>query len=78
MEPLHEALRLIRRQAELEAAMRRPGGIRVTEERELFHLRAALTQFPAAVKAIMEAASLMRRPVETISAEDIDRISTSH
>jgi hypothetical protein len=78
MEPLHEALRLIKRQAELEAAMRRPGGIRVTEERELFQLRSALTQFPAAVKAIVEAASLMRRPVETISAEDIDRISTSH
>jgi hypothetical protein len=78
MEPLHEALRLIKRQAELEAAMRRPGGIRVTEERELFQLRSALTQFPAAVKAIVEAASLMRRPVETISAEDIDRISSSH
>jgi len=39
MEPLHEALRLIKRQAELEAAMRRRGGIRVTEERELFQLR---------------------------------------
>ena len=26
MEPLHEALRLIKRQAELESAMRRPGG----------------------------------------------------
>ena len=78
MEPLHEALRLIKRQAELEAAMRRPGGIRITEERELFQLRTALTQFPAAVKAIVEAASRMRRPIDTISAEDIDRISTSH
>ncbi len=28
MEPLHEALRLIKRQTELENAMRRPGGIR--------------------------------------------------
>jgi hypothetical protein len=36
MEPLHEALRLIKRQTELENAMRRPGGIRVTEERELY------------------------------------------
>ena len=53
MEPLHEALRLIKRQRELEAAMRRPGGIRVTEERELFQLRDALAQFPAAVNAIV-------------------------
>jgi hypothetical protein len=60
--------------------MRRPGGIRVTEERELFQLRGALAQFPAAVTAIMEAASRMRRPVDTISAEDVERltIATSH
>lgn len=78
MEPLHEALRLIKRQAELESAMRRPGGIRVTEERELFQVRGALTQFPAAVTAILEAASRMRRPVDTISVEDVERLSPSH
>jgi hypothetical protein len=78
MEPLHEALRLIKRQTELENAMRRPGGIRVTEERELFQLRHALTQYPAALTAIIEAAARMRRPVDTISAEDIDPISISH
>jgi hypothetical protein len=77
MEPLHEALRLIKRQTELENAMRRPGGIRVTEEREVFQLRHALTQYPAAVTAIIEAAARMRRPVDTISAEDIDSISIS-
>src|SRR5277367_171863 len=60
METLHEALRLIKRQTELEGAMRRPGGIRVTEERELYQLRASLAQFPAAVRAIMETASRMR------------------
>jgi len=38
MEPLNKALRLLRRQSELEEAMRRPGGIRVTEERELYQL----------------------------------------
>jgi hypothetical protein len=69
--PLHEALRLIKRQTELENAMRRPGGIRVTEERELFQLRYALTQYPAAVTAIIEAAARMRRPVDTISVNDI-------
>jgi hypothetical protein len=80
VEPLHEALRLIKRQAELEIAMRRPGGIRITEERELLQLRDALTQYPAAVSAIMEAASRMRRPVDTISAEDVEPLtnSTSH
>jgi hypothetical protein len=75
MEPLHEALRLIKRQTELESAMRRPGGIRVTEERELHQLRGALAQFPAAVTAIMEAAERMRRPVDTISAEDVERLT---
>ena len=77
MAPLHEALRLIKRQAELENAMRRPGGIRVTEERELFLLRTALTQFPDAVTAILEAASRMRRPVDTISAEDVEHLVLS-
>ena len=56
MEPLIEALRLIKRQTELESAMRRPGGIRITEERELHQLRDALSQYPAAVTAILEAA----------------------
>jgi hypothetical protein len=80
VEPLHEALRLIKRQAELEIAMRRPGGIRITEERELHQLRDALTRYPAAVSAIMEAASRMRRPVDTISAEDVESLIsfTSH
>ncbi len=81
MEPLHEALRLIKRQTELEHAMRRPGGIRVTEERELFQLRHALTQYPAAVTAIVEAAARMRRPVDTISIDDIEATgepATSH
>jgi hypothetical protein len=74
MEPLHEALRLIKRQSELESAMRRPGGIRITEERELHQLRGALSQYPAAVTAILEAASRTRRPVDTISAEDVEII----
>ena len=78
--PLHEALRLIKRQTELENAVRRPGGIRVTEERELYQLRNALSQYPAAVTAIVEAAARMRRPVDTISAEDVENHApaTSH
>ncbi len=76
MEPLHEALRLIKRQAELENAMRRPGGIRITEERELHQLRDALNRYPAALNAILEAASRMRRPVDTISAEDVESLTS--
>ena len=80
MEPLHEALRLIKRQAELEIAMRRHGGIRITEERELHQLRDALSRYPAALSAIMEAASRMRRPIDTISADDVESVIafTSH
>jgi hypothetical protein len=77
MEPLHEALRLIKRQTELENAMRRPGGIRVTEERELFKLRHALIQYPAAVNAILEAAERMRRPVDTISIDDVELVAAN-
>jgi hypothetical protein len=49
MEPVQHALSLLRRQSELENAMRRPGGIRLTEERDLYQLREALSRFPAAV-----------------------------
>jgi hypothetical protein len=72
MEPVQQALLLLKRQSELENAMRRPGGIRVTEERELYQLREALSQFPAAVTAILEAASRMRRPVDTLCAQDVE------
>ncbi len=72
MEPLTEALRLLRRQAELEVAMRKPGGIRVTEERELFQLQARLQKYPAAVCAILEAAHRLHRPVDTLSVADIE------
>ncbi len=77
MEPLHEALRLIKRQSELQNAMRRPGGIRVTEERELFQLRDALAHFPAAVTAITETATRLRRPLDTISIEDVEALTLS-
>ena len=72
-----ELKRLLQRQGEIRQAMRRPGGIRITEERELFQLRNALTQFPAAVTAIVDAASRMRRPVDTISSEDVERLATT-
>ncbi len=42
MEPLSEALRLLRRPPELEGAMRQRGGIRVAEECEIYALREQL------------------------------------
>jgi len=77
MEPLHETLRLIKRQTELESAMRRPGGSRITEERELFQLRHALTQYRATVTAIVEAAVQIRRPVGTISVGDVEAAASA-
>ena len=73
MEPLTEALRLLRRQAELEIAMRKPGGMRVTEERELFQLQAHLAKIPVVTRAVLEASSRLHRPVDALSIEDIER-----
>ena len=72
MEPLTEALRLLRRQVELEEAMRRPGGIRVREEHELYQLSENLQKYPAAVRAVLDAAKRLHRPVDALSMKDID------
>ena len=72
MELLNEALRLLRRQSELEEAMRRPGGIRVVEQREIYALREQLRNFPAAVRAILDVADRLHRPVETLSPRDVE------
>jgi hypothetical protein len=72
MEPLNEALRLLRRQSQLEEAMRRPGGIRVIEEREIYELREALRRFPVAVTAILEASRRLHRPVDALSEHDVE------
>jgi hypothetical protein len=72
MEPLSEALRLLRRQSELEEAMRRPGGIRVTEERELYQLKDCLQKYPAAVRAILEASQRLHRPLDSLSLLDVE------
>jgi len=47
-----ELLRLLQRQGEIQRAMRRPGGIRVTVERELHAIREELKNFPLAVKSM--------------------------
>jgi len=72
MDPISEALQLLHRQAALEDAMRSRDGIRVLEERELYALRARLTKFPEAVRAILETSSRLHRPVDALSMADID------
>ena len=40
--------RLLARQSEIQRAMRRPGGIRITVERELYAIREQLKRYPTA------------------------------
>ena len=72
METVNEALGLLRRQAELEAAMKQAGGIRLTEEQELRVLRRRLAKVPQAMQAVMQAAHALRRPVTEVTAEDVE------
>jgi hypothetical protein len=72
MEPLTEALPLLRRQIEREEAMRRPGGIRVTEERRLYQLEDRRQRYPAAVHAIVEASTRLHRPVDALKLSDVE------
>ena len=73
MDPITEALRLLRRQAEIQNSLRRGRGSRVTEERELYLIRNRLAQFPAAVQAITITAAELHRPVDTLSVADVEK-----
>ncbi len=73
-EPIQEALQLLKRQAELEIGMRQPGGLRVTEEREIYALRERLQRYPEAVSAILQAARSLNRPVDTLQPQDVRRL----
>jgi hypothetical protein len=46
MKSVNELLKLFMRQAELESAMRQPGGARVVEEQELRAVRQRVAGFP--------------------------------
>jgi hypothetical protein len=77
METVNEALVLLKRQAELEVAMRQPGGIRITEEQELHLVRRRLANFPEAMRAVIQAAHALRRPVTEVSAQDVETWASS-
>lgn len=72
MEPPTEALQLLRQQATIEHAIRSRGGVRVLEERELYALRARLTRYPEAVRAILETSSRLHRPVDSLRECDVE------
>lgn len=72
MDTINEALGLLRRQEELETAMRRPGGIRILEERELRQLRLKIEQLPEAIKTAIQTAQALNRPVTQITEQDVD------
>jgi hypothetical protein len=71
MNTISTVLDLLKRQAELEEGLRQPGGIRVTEEREIYALRERLQHYPQAVTAILQAARSLNRPVEALRPQDI-------
>jgi hypothetical protein len=72
METVNEALGLLRRQVELEMAMKQPGGIRITEEQELLVLRRRLASYPQAMQAVVQAAHALRRPIAEVTVEDVE------
>jgi hypothetical protein len=68
MRSTNELQQLFARQAELEKAMRQPGGARVTEEQELLAVKRKLAKVPDA----MEVTSARGRPETAKSGCGID------
>jgi hypothetical protein len=52
MESRADVQRLLRRHREIRQAMRRPGGVRIIEERELYAIHEQLKSIPAAVQML--------------------------
>ena len=77
MQTVTQALELLKRQAELETAVRQPGGARITEEQELHVLRRRLLEFPEASQAVIEAAHALRRRVTDVTADEVERWATT-
>jgi hypothetical protein len=72
MQTVTDALNLLKRQTEIEQAMKNPGGIRITEEQELHTIRRKLQEFPEAVQAIIQAAHALRKPVTNLLSIDVE------
>ena len=72
MQTVDDTMILLKRQAELESRMKQAGGIRVTEEQELHGVRRRLTEVPEAMKAVIQAAQALRRPVSEVTPSDVE------
>jgi len=72
MQNVDEALRLLQRQAELEAAMKQHGGIRIIEEQELHVVRRRLADSHETARAVAQAALALRRPIGELSASEVE------
>lgn len=72
MQTINDTIRLIQRQAELEAVMRKPGGSKITEEQELVILKRRLAEYPEATLAVLQAAHAMRKPVTAVTAREVE------
>jgi hypothetical protein len=72
MQPVHDALNLLKRQTEIESSMKNPGGIRIIEEQELHNIPRELKQFPGAMQAVIQAAHALRRPLSELTAQDVE------
>ena len=73
MEPISEALDLLRRQSLILGSLRRDSATRVIEERELYLIRQRLARYPAALQAIAFAAGELHRPADTLSVREVQR-----
>jgi len=72
MQTVSAALNLLKRQSEIEAAMKQPGGIRITEEQELINLRRRLENYPEAMRAVIQAVHALRRPISDVTEKDVE------
>jgi len=69
-DPIIEALRLLKRQAQIRDDLRGRRGCYIVAERELLLIRNKLARFPAAVQAITLTAAELNRPVDALSVRD--------
>ena len=74
MEPITEALQLLKRQAALQQGLRQSNANRILDERELYLIRQRLARYPAAVQAITLTASELHRPIEYLRVSDVERL----
>ena len=72
MKSVNELLQLFMRQAELENAMKRPGGARVIDEQELHDVRRRIAVFPETSRIVGQAAHEALCSVQELRAGDGD------